>query len=154
VGIGIPMSRAELLDGTFLPGVRIDQGALVVDAGRLSYPGDLLHEAGHLAVLPPASRRSFGSQEGPPGVDMRQLEIQAIAWSYAAAMHLDIDPAIVFHPGGYRGRSPGMLQNFALGVFVGVSDLANAGMTLALADAARLGASPYPHMLKWVRDDR
>jgi hypothetical protein len=152
VGIGIGVSPAELPGGTFLPGVRIHEGALLVDSGTLLYPGDLLHEAGHLAPLPAASRRAFGGPQGPAGVDMRQLEIQAWAWSYAAALHIPIDPAIVFHAGGYKGRSAGLLQNFQWGAFVGVSDLAAAGMTVTPAEAERLGVRPYPHMLKWLHD--
>ncbi len=123
----------------------------MVDPARLLYPGDLLHEAGHLAMLAPDQRRTFGAADGPAGLDMRQLEVQAIAWSYAAALHLAIDPAVVFHDAGYRGRAAGMLFNFRLGVYVGVDDLARAGMTLTRAQAAQANAQPYPHMLKWLR---
>jgi hypothetical protein len=151
--VGIPVSAAELTSGTFLPGIEVRDGGLLVDAGRLRYPGDLLHEAGHLAVLDPAIRRVFGSEHGPAGIDMRQLEVQAVAWSYAAALHLELDPAIVFHADGYRGHSEGLLRSFAFGVFYGVSDLAEAGMTLTRVQAEAVGpeAQPYPHMLRWLR---
>ena len=51
----------------------------------------MLHEAGHLAVLPVEIRRRFGSGDGPAGIDIRGLESQAFAWSYAAALHLALD---------------------------------------------------------------
>jgi hypothetical protein len=149
-GAGIPVIEAELTDATFLPGVLVAEGTLQVDPARLRYPGDLLHEAGHLAVLAPATRRAFGGPEGPAGIDMRSLEVQAFAWSYAAALHLVIDPAVVFHDGGYAGRAASLLANFALGVYFGVSELAEKGMTATRTDAARLGVEPYPHMLTWL----
>jgi len=83
---------------------------------------------------------------------MRQIEIQAIAWSYAAALALDIDPALLFHEGGYAGRGPGLLQNFALGVFFGVDGLEAAGLTVTGKDPAHAGLDPYPHMIKWLRE--
>ena len=152
VGVGLEISPAQLPEETFLPGILTRGGRLLVDPERMRYPGDLLHEAGHLAVLEPARRRLFGDPEGAAGLDMRQVELQAIGWSYAAAIHLAIDPAIVFHEAGYRGRSSSLLLNFGLGVFFGVEGLAGAGLTLTTAQAARLGAEPYPHMLKWLRE--
>jgi hypothetical protein len=44
------------------------------------------------------------------------------------------------------------LLNFSLGVYVGVNTLEEAGMTVAGETARRLGARPYPQMLKWLRD--
>ena len=50
--IGLPVTRSALSEDSFLPGVVIKKGALVVDPERLGSPGDILHEAGHLAVAP------------------------------------------------------------------------------------------------------
>ena len=55
-GIGIEVRAAQLDHSTFLPGIEVDSGRLHVDEGKLIYPGDLLHEAGHLAVAPRALR--------------------------------------------------------------------------------------------------
>jgi len=38
---------------------------------------------------------------------MEPIEAQAMAWSYAACCQLEIDPAIVFHVGGWIQRSCG-----------------------------------------------
>ncbi len=54
--IWLPIAEASLPTTTFLPGIMIRDGGLVVDPSQLKWPGDLLHEAGHLAVLPPALR--------------------------------------------------------------------------------------------------
>jgi hypothetical protein len=149
IEIGLEVAMAELPDDTFLPGVLVRGGRVLVDPDRLRHPGDLLHEAGHLAVLPPEQRRSFGDEDEVP--DMRRLEIQAIAWSYAAALHLGLDPAVVFHDSGYRGHARGLLQSFSLGVDLGVADLQEAGMTAMRRDAERLGIPPYPQISRWVR---
>jgi hypothetical protein len=143
---------ATLPGDGFLPGILVREGGLVVDVDRLRYPGDLLHEAGHLAVLAPSRRRAFGDPGGTGGLDMREVEIQAIAWSYAAAIHLQLDPALVFHAGGYHGHAAGLLRNFALGVHIGVSHLQDAGMAVTVKEAERLGALPYPHMIRWLRE--
>jgi hypothetical protein len=97
-GIGVEVRVEDLPGSTFLPGLDIRFGALVVDEPRLLHPGDLLREAGHIAVasLEERKREKFKPTLGD--------EITAIAWSYAAACHLGIDPAIVFHPAGYRHR--------------------------------------------------
>ena len=51
-GIGIAVDAAELPGDSFLPGIALESGGLLVDGTRLDYPGDLLHEAGHLAAAP------------------------------------------------------------------------------------------------------
>ena len=56
--IGIE-GRAGPLDApTFLPGIDIRGGAIVIDEPKLTYPGDILHEAGHIAVSDPATRKT------------------------------------------------------------------------------------------------
>jgi hypothetical protein len=136
----------------FLPGIRVDRGGLVVDEARLEYPGDLLHEAGHIAMAPPDVRPSLSGAIDVPGLDMASLEVAAVAWSYAAAVAPGIDPAEVFHSGGYRGKSAGLLTTFRAGVYPGAHLLEAAGLTATPARAQALGVEPYPHMLRWLRD--
>ena len=88
--IGIEMRAATLTGPTFLPGLEIRDGAILVDEARLTYPGDILHEAGHIAVADPAERHAPTLSPSPGD------ELATIAWSYAALRHLDIDPAVVF----------------------------------------------------------
>jgi hypothetical protein len=150
--IGIEVAVAELPDDSFLPGVTLERGGLLVDEERLAYPGDLLHEAGHVAAAPAWARPSLSGAIDVPGLDTSSLEWAAIPWSYAAAVAIGIDPAVVFHEGGYRGHSPGLLATFAAGVPIGVHLLEAAGMTAGGPRAAALGVPPYPHMLRWLRD--
>jgi hypothetical protein len=122
-----------------------------VDEAKLAYPGDLLHEAGHVAMTPPELRPSLSGDVEVPGLDMAALEVAAIAWSYAAAVALGIDPAAVFHAAGYRGHGPGLVVTFGAGVYPGAHLLEEAGLTACGARASESGVPPYPHMLRWLR---
>ena len=137
--IGIEVVRGDGGEG-FLPGVRVDRGRLKVDEQRLEWPGDLLHEAGHLALVPATRRPTTTDEVEVPGVPMGQVEPAAMLWSYAAALHLGIDPAVVFHEGGYRGRGPDLLRTFGFGVYPGLPVL----VRLGLAD------DTYPRMVRWL----
>jgi hypothetical protein len=147
--IGLRVVAGDLPSGTFLPGIQVRDGRMTFDAARLRFPGDLLHEAGHLAVLSPVDREHFGTDDRD--LDMRRIELRAIAWSHAAAVHLGLDPAVVFHEGGYSGKGPDLARTYALGVYPGASALEEVGLTLAAASARRAGVRPYPHMLRWLR---
>jgi len=146
--IGLETAPAVLSEAGFLDGLTISHGVLLVDEEHLAYPGDLLHEAGHLAVVPAQKRKLLhGNVGSDPGEEMA-----AIAWSYAAALYLGIDPAVVFHPSGYSGGSQAILQNFSQGRYFGVPMLEWLGLTADKKTAALLQVSRYPHMLKWLRD--
>jgi hypothetical protein len=145
--IGLPVEIAEIHHPTFLPGIHADSGILRVDPARLSFPGDLLHEAGHLALLTELQRTQVVGDVGDNG----GAELGAIAWSYAAALHLRLDPCVVFHEHGYRGGSQSMLENFAAGRYIGVPMLQWLGLCLDEKNAVPLGVQPYPHMLRWLR---
>ena len=144
-GIGIEVRAATLPADTFLPGLDIRDGALLVDQARLAHPGDILHEAGHLAVTDPLERNA--PQLTPTAGD----ELTAIAWSYAALRHLDLDPAIVFHADGYKGGSDSIIENFTAGRYFGVPLLQLYGMSCEPLQAAEKGVAPFPSMLRWLR---
>jgi len=135
--IGLEISIGEIEGSTFLPGMRIVGGGLRVDPARLTYPGDLLHEAGHLAVMRPERRAlADGEMDGDGGEEMA-----AIAWSYAAAVHLGMDPSVVFHDAGYKDGARALLANFAAGRYVGLPMLIWLRMTVA---------EEYPAMRCWL----
>ena len=133
--------------GLFKP----DKGKILVDESKLLSPGDILHEAGHLAMLPPHLRNQVTGNANLPDINPEALEGHTIAWSYAAIVHLGLSPEVIFHPTGYRGNSKGLLFNFSLGAYLGVGGLETAGMTVSPKNATPGGAPPYPHMLKWLR---
>jgi hypothetical protein len=143
--IGIAVAPATLDEPTFLPGLDIRYGALLVDEERLSYPGDILHEAGHIAVSSPEERK-LEKIDPTPGDEMT-----AIAWSWAALSHLDIPPEVVFHPAGYKGGSQSIIENFSEGLYFGVPLLQLYEMTVESRFASERGVEPFPHMLRWLR---
>src|SRR6185503_1382785 len=126
-GIGIEVVSTRIDAKTFLPGILVQNGKILYDDAKLSYPGDLLHEAGHLALASPDVRPTLSGEVALPGVRMEPVEVHAIAWSYAAILHIGLDPAVVFHEGGYGVESERLLNNFELGVYIGVSGLEDAG---------------------------
>ena len=151
-GIGIEVAPRSLDGECFLPGILIEGGRLLVDEARLTYPGDLLHEAGHLAVAPAGVRQTLSGEVSIPGADMDAVEVQATAWAYAALKHLGLGPEVLFHEGGYEGKFEGLRRTYALGVYPGAHMLQELGMTMTGEAARRLNVAPYPHMLRWTRD--
>jgi hypothetical protein len=143
--IGIDVRTATLPEKTVLPGLDIRHGAILVDEARMTHPGDILHEAGHLAVTDPLKRDA--PQLSPTPSD----EMTSIAWSYAALRHLNLDPAVVFHDDGYKDESASLIENFTAGHYFGVPLLQYYGMAVEPRRAADTGAEPYLHMLRWLR---
>lgn len=134
--IGIPWARASLTESEFLPGIRIEEGVLKFDAEHLKWPGDLLHEAGHIAVTAPSRRAALGGKLEVTPAD----EMAALAWSYAAAIGCGIDPSVVFHEGGYKSGGQHLIAQFATGNGAGVPMLQWYRMT-----------SAFPRMSDWLR---
>ena len=155
--IGIPVHTAHLPGDTFLPAVRIVGGGLDYDPQRLLTPGDLLHEAGHIAITPadirPTLCDALDGQQPGAATD----EVEAIAWSWAALVHLGLPGEVLFHPVGYKGQSAGLLMSYSLGVYPGAAGLAHLGLCELPAQAQALkrsstsDSSGYPAMLRWLR---
>lgn len=148
-GIGIPVLAAELTGRCFVPGIRLDRGRLLVDEARLAHPGDLLHEGGHVAVMTPAVRAGRAVDASHDMGD----EIAAIAWSWAALTHLGLAPEVVFHPEGYKGASPWLIETFRAGHAPGLPLLQWMGLAFDERAAAGRGAAPFPHMRRWLREE-
>lgn len=144
--IGLDVAEADLPGGSFLPGVRIARGGLQVDLARLRWPGDLLHEAGHLAVVPAALRGGMDDALAELPAVPHGGEVEATAWAWAALQHLGLPPAVLFHEGGYHGHSQGLCTMFELGVYPGLAGLVAAGLA-----ASPGGAAAYPRMRAWLR---
>ena len=141
-GVGITVETMVLPEDGFLPAIAVRDGRLVYDPDRLQYPGDLLHEAGHIAVTDPALRPTVSEFDGNGGDEMA-----AMGWSYAAALAAGIDPRVVFHDHGYRGGGLAILENFAERRYLGVPMLQYYGLARFAADEG----DQYPAMIKWLR---
>lgn len=144
--IGIAVEFADLPGETFLPGMAVRRGTLIVDPERLQWPGDLLHEAGHIAVSDPALRSACDDVSPDPGEEMA-----AIAWSYAAARAAGIDTRTLFHADGYLGGGEALAAAFDRGAGPGPPMLQYFGMSAEPHQAAALGLPAYPRMARWLR---
>ena len=134
----------------FVPGICIHHGGLLINIETLKYPGDILHEAGHLAVVSAKDRKKMDGILTNENKEAPAEEMMAIAWSYAAAVYLNLDPKIVFHEFGYKGGGGFIAENFANKNYFGVPMLQWLGFTKDEKNAVKKGVLPYPHMLKWL----
>lgn len=175
-GLGIGVEYGDGAHGGFLPGVNIHGGVIHVDPDTLVGSGDVLHEAGHIIVVPRhywprlgrdllADTEALIAEETGPDrsadprlvTAARQGEFMAQAWSYAAALHLGVSPGCVFFPGAYKyhdyeGPHP-MASWLERGSHYGPLYLAQAGMTGFSGMFAFMGdngLSPFPHMARWT----
>lgn len=140
--IGIDVIKVDLDDNTFLPGLQLKGQSILVDDTKLKYPGDLLHEAGHIAVTEKQMRPSIGTNKIGANWPSQSDEIVAILWSYAALHHLKLDPKVVFHPEGYKNASPWFIGQFTNGVYMGLPLLEWMGIC---------EADEFPIMKQWLR---
>jgi hypothetical protein len=145
--VGIPITKGEINEQTFLPGIEIINGGLVYDPEKLLYPGDLLHEAGHIALVPAEFRHKTSGNMKDLDFSSDGEEIGVMLWSYAACLQIGLPPQVVFHPEGYKGDSEWILKNYAEGVYIGLPLLQWMGL------CAPQGKAPgFPVMQKWLRD--
>ena len=142
--IDVSIHLGPVPSGSSLPGILMIRNGLRVDPETLLYPGDLLHEAGHLAVMTPDRR----SDDFPSPAGAAE-EMATLAWSYAAATHLELPLEVVFHENGYKGQSHTLISQYkqnngALGVpflwWIGLTTQPAAGRP-----------SIFPKMLRWLR---
>lgn len=135
--VGIDLRVAPVSGTQFLPGIVLEDGAILIDPSVPCHPGDLLHEAGHLAVVPAEARAMMGAVDDNGGDEMA-----AIAWSVAACRACELDLEVLFHPAGYKGGSDNMIADWSSGQPFGVPLLAWYGMT---------SAEMFPAMTRWLR---
>ena len=150
--VGIKIRFAKIEGDGFLPGLSIENGCIIIDRESLKYPGDILHEAGHIAVVPAAERADLHAASIEKRQNRESEEMMAIAWSYAACIHLNLDPYFVFHDHGYKGGGSNIADNFRDKRYFGLPMLQWIGLTADEKNAVNLKVAPYPHMLKWLRD--
>jgi len=169
--IGLPVDVGPFGAAGFLPGVTIVDGVLRIDPDHLYVSGDLLHEAGHMAIVPARLRRRLGTNleeslrdlvagDDDPlaALALQHTETMAIAWSFAALRTLGLPPAVIFYAGGYKMEAEQQQHFISLldsGNYFGIAHLASVGMTGPCGIMALLqqnGLPPYPQMTKWLQD--
>jgi hypothetical protein len=150
--IGILCIEKELNEPTFLPGLSLGPNCIYIDYNKLLYPGDVLHEAGHLAVNTAEDRMHIGTDKMAEDWPTQGDEIAAILWSYAALKHLNLPLDFVFHPNGYKNNSDWFITNFNNGSYIGLPLLEWFGLTVNENQAIIENKKPFPYMQKWLRD--
>lgn len=146
--IGIQLVEKELPDDCFLPGLSIEGTTIFMDPDRMKYPGDILHEAGHIAVTASDIRPFIGTDKMDTTWPSDGEEIVTLLWSYAALKHLKLDPSFVFHPNGYKNQADWLIEQFESGSYIGIPLLEWMGLCYS---EEKNGVPPFPHMLKWMR---
>lgn len=149
--IGIQVFEKELED-TFLPGLDLGPNCIYIDYKKLLYPGDILHEAGHLAVTTTSERNLVGTDKMAKDWPSQGEEIGAILWSFAAAKHLNLPAEFVFHPNGYKNDSEWLISNFNAENYIGLPFLEWTGLTYGKEKAQKENQEAFPLMQKWLRD--
>ena len=61
--VGIQIVEKKLSQDCFLPGISVLGSSALIDQAQLKHLGDILHEAGHIAVTEPKKRPLIGTKE-------------------------------------------------------------------------------------------
>ncbi|MCG9761572.1 MULTISPECIES: hypothetical protein [Pseudoalteromonas] len=151
--INLPFRFKDVETDSFLPGLKTVNGTLYIDNEKLLYPGDILHEAGHIAVCEPIFRPQLngdvyknGLKNGREKQAMHGEEIAATAWSVAATSYLNLPIEVVFHEKAYKNARESLIDAFNTGGLFGQPLLTAWDMT-----CPREG---FPKMQKWIRTHR
>jgi len=166
IGLKVAFSP-DPLEG-FLPNVLISDGGLVYDAS--CHVSDLLHDAGHLAIIPacvrgmiqgqnvdewiPAIVERFPFPDRHPDHPFSRALLNAddcavTAWAWAAGRHLGLSDVEILHH-GYQDDVESVRAMLTANAYCGIHSLAHAGFC---ATSARHPTLPkYPQLRMWLQD--
>ncbi len=168
--IGMPWSWAPGSRG-FVEHIDIRDGELLVDP-RARASG-LLHEAGHIAIIP-AEFRVFAQSnisgvqrlllEAMAGVDpdgpamraaLQCSDPEATAWAWAAGEHIGLLPQVIIQDDEYDHSGQEMRTALLSRRYLGINGLSHAGFcaTSPGAYAAARGLPAYPQLKFWLQQD-
>ncbi|MBO3462856.1 hypothetical protein G7B40_031505 [Aetokthonos hydrillicola Thurmond2011] len=168
ISIGIEIEIQESTKG-FFDHIHIEDGRLIVD--KNASINDILHEAGHLAVLPGRFRKyasgnisgaikrmleeiDFSNPDAPEARAAIQCgDVEATAWAWAAGMHLELPPEIVIEDADYDHEGEEMRLTLNSNSFFGINGLAAAGFCVTnKAFSALTGKPVYPNLAMWLQN--
>lgn len=165
--IGIPTVTTASVGKSFLTGVAVRNGTLAVSAAASM--DSLLHEAGHLAIVPERFRPwmdgdvSHGQRRmldaimdlEPDSPLVRAAlhtgDPEATAWAWAAGVHLGLPPEIVVRDRSYEGQGAGVRLALKNGTYLGIHGLCHAGLCVRGMTARLRGEAPYPTLRAWTQ---
>lgn len=148
--IGLPTTLVDTLEQEgFLPGVWIHHGTLHFTTK--AQVGDLLHDAGHLAVIPSSFRSMMHGNlynslrqilsstsaldpEDPTAIAVMQADdLSATAWGWACGIHLGIDPKLVIPAESYGNSGDEIRGMLTHNRYLGIHGLQRSGFCSARA---------------------
>jgi len=152
----------------FFPGVAVRQGTLAV--GPDCAVSDLLHEGGHLAVVPVQYRAYLDGNVGKglyrmldeidalelhPDEPLYRAALQASdkevqAWGWACGAHLGIPEHLRILDAEFEGEGASMRHALAHNCHAGINGLAHAGFCLVRAQRGR-NVPVYPQLSHWLQ---
>jgi hypothetical protein len=151
----------------FFDGIEIIEGTLLIDPKCAV--SDLLHEAGHLAIVPGRYRRLMNvdlepgwiamvkalreSRVGPESALHRAVlhcsDTEATAWAWAAGRRLGLSGTEIIGDGDYDGDEVAIRYLLGIGKYVGIEGLATAGF----CSMVRSGPDPvFPRLAFWTQE--
>lgn len=163
--IGIPVHVLPAVTTGFLPHVAIVSGELNV--GHACQASDLLHEAGHLALIPGRFRRDMNGDlsDGftamfkaldslalPPDEPLNRAALQcsdpeATAWAWAAGTALGLPPETIITDDAYDGEGASIRQMLSMRLYLGIHGLIHAGLCLSPRNPGG-----FPALTRWLQD--
>jgi hypothetical protein len=165
--IGLVTTYCDEATG-FFPGISVRNGTLAV--GPDCVVSDLLHEGGHLAVVPAQFRAYLNGNVGSglhrmldeigaldlhPDDLLYRATIQASdpevqAWGWACGEHLGIPEDLRILDSEFDGEGAVMRQALSMNCHAGINGLAHAGFCLARR-VRGLEKPAYPKLSHWIQ---
>ncbi|MGP1715658.1 MAG: hypothetical protein ACTS9Y_00635 [Methylophilus sp.] len=154
--IGIKVIKVESLQNGFMDDIEIVNGSIYITTN--TQVSNLLHEAGHLAIIP-ANLRHMANGDLDESFDgifkmtshldpehpIQKVLIQcsdpeATAWAWAIGQHLGIPDDQIIRDEDYDGEGKSIRWMLKCGKYFGIHGLAASGMT---------SVGSYPNMVIW-----
>lgn len=160
--IGIKTSRGNVPSNSFMPNIAIQDGSIIYNKDATL--GDLLHEAGHLAIIPKKYRPMC---QGDMDESMRAIfdkaeiagemipdstiycaliqssDPEATAWAWSAGRHIGIEPQDIIADYLYEGTGADVRLMLSLNCYLGINGLRAAGMLTSVKS--------FPHLTQWTQ---
>lgn len=161
-GIGFNTERGEVTANSFVPNITIKNGEIVYNEEALV--GDMLHEAGHLAILPAKYRSICQANVGRSVAEIwkhadaaGELEVdspmyraliqasdpEATAWAWAAGKEIGIAEEEIIPDFQYQGTGEEIRSMLSARCYLGINGLRAAGML----DSVKT----FPKLTRWVQ---
>lgn len=166
IAIGLPVVRCERTGG-FVPDVRIVNGALHV-TDQATAP-NVLHEAGHLAIIPARYRPLMDDDieagiermmeaidwSDPDAPECRMAtqcgETEATAWAWAAGIHLGLEHTDIIADEDYGRQGAGVRWRLEHDAYLGINGLCHAGFCGRGELGRKRGLPLYPALSYWLQ---